>query len=178
MQLPKPYAWLAQEPGPKILRVALTYLGVTEIPGQKSNPVIIKMAVMIGGWIASFYKNDDMPWCGLFIAVCAKLAGFPFNQKALSALAWKEWGVGVKDAMLGDVVIFQRPGGGHVGLYVGEDEESIHTLGGNQGNTVCITRIPKSRLVAVRRCAWRSAQPPNVRRVFLAPTGKLSRNEA
>ena len=36
--------------------------------------------------------------------------------------------------MLGDILTFKRNGGGHVGLYVGEDKDCYHVLGGNQGN--------------------------------------------
>ena len=45
---------------------------------------------------------------------------------------------------------FKRPGGGHVGFYVGEDSTAYHVLSGNQFDKVGITRIDKSRLVAIR----------------------------
>ncbi len=79
--------------------------------------------------------------------------------------------------MLGDVLIFARNGGGHVGLYAGEDDDAWHTLGGNQSDAVNIKRIAKGRLYAARRPAYR-AQPANVRRIRLAANGVLSANEA
>lgn len=66
-------------------------------------------------------------------------------------------------AALSDVMIFQRQGGGHVGLYVGEDADCFHVLGGNQSAAVTITRIAKARLFAVQQPSY-LATPDNVRR--------------
>lgn len=178
MKLPAQYQWLADEPAPRILKEALNCYGVAEFPGNENNPVIIEWAKEVGGWIGSWYEQDSVPWCGLFIAVCAKRAGFPFNQKALSALEWASWGKAVPQAMLGDVLVFQRSGGGHVGIYVGEDDDCFHVLGGNQSDAVNITRIKKERHVSSRRCDWKISQPENVRRVFLKPDGNISENES
>lgn len=180
--LPPQYAYLGSEPGPNILKEALLWHGTLELPGDANNPVIIEWAKEVGGWIGSWYQQDSVPWCGLFMAMAAKRAGFGFTQKALSALEWAKWGTPVKvpDAgpMLGDVLVFKREGGGHVGLYVGEDKDHYHVLGGNQSDSVCITRIAKNRLYAARRCDWKVAQPANVRRVHLSASGPVSQNEA
>lgn len=172
------YEWLWSESGPRILKEALKMHGIYEFHGEENNPVIIEWAKEIGGWIGRWYQQDSIPWCGLYMAVCAKRANFAFNQKALSAKAWADWGDPVDVAMLGDVVVFSRRGGGHVGLYVGEDDEAYHILGGNQPDQVNITRISKSRTYAVRRCPWRYRQPDNVRVVKLSPHGTMSENEA
>jgi uncharacterized protein (TIGR02594 family) len=120
-----------------------------------------------------------MTWCGLLMALCAKRAGFPFNQKALSAKEWVNWGVHRKgEPMLGDVLVFGRKGGGHVGLYVGEDKDTFFVLGGNQSDQVCITRIAKNRLMATKHCDWRFKEAKNIRRIFLSPEGEISHNEA
>lgn len=178
MNLPNEYKWLSSEPHIGILHYALQLHGVKELAGDKNNPVILGWADEVGGWIADFYDKDSIPWCGLFVAVVAKRAGFPFNQKALSALEWVNWGQEAAVPMLGDVLVFQRPSGGHVGIYVGEDKDCYHVLGGNQKDCVCISRIEKDRFVMARRCKWRVAQPPNVRRIPLKATGEVSKNEA
>ena len=67
-------------------------------------------------------------------------------------------------------------GGGHVGLYIADDESCYHVLGGNQSNQVNIIRIAKDRLVAIRRPIY-NIQPENVRRIEMAATGELSANE-
>lgn len=178
MTVPAQYAWLAAEPAPRILKEALNCYGVSEFKGDANNPVIIEWAKEVGGWIGDWYTEDSVPWCGLFMAVCAKRAGFPFNQKALSAREWVSWGKPAGQPMLGDVLVFQRSGGGHVGIYVGEDDDCYHVLGGNQSDAVNIMRIAKVRHIASRRCDWKVAQPDNVRRIFLKPDGEVSEDEA
>lgn len=176
--IPDEYKWLLKEGAPQILVQALRLYGVKEIVGNQHNPTVLAWAEEIGGWVKDFYKADEIPWCGLFIGIVAKRAGYPFSQKMLSAKAWLEWGHKANIPMLGDVLVFSREGGGHVALYVGEDNLTYHVLGGNQNNSVNITRIAKSRFVGARRCPWRIGQPKNVRRVFLSSKGKLSTNEA
>lgn len=176
--LPAAYAWLKSEPGPRIILEALHCYGTLELPGEANNPLIIEWAKEVGGWIGTWYHDDYVPWCGLFMAICAKRAGFPHNQKALSAASWATWGAPADHPALGDVLVFARPGGGHVGLYVGEDRDCYHVLGGNQSDMVCIARIRKDRLVAARRCDWHIGQPDNVRKIILKPEGAVSANEA
>ena len=169
---------MKQEKGPRILLNAIALIGTKEFVGKKHNITIINWAKEIGGWIGKYYDRDEIPWCGLFVGICAARANFAFNQKMLSAKSWLEWGTEQKTAMLGDVLVFNRKGGGgHVGFYVGEDKECYHVLGGNQNNEVNVTRIDKKRLLGVRRCTWRVMQPTNVRVVHLEPEGTISTNE-
>jgi hypothetical protein len=67
---------------------------------------------------------------------------------------------------------------GHVAMYVGEDRDAFHILGGNQMDRVMIKRITKGRLLGVRRCPWKINQPSAVRKVMLAAKGTLSVDEA
>lgn len=173
--LPARYAWLNKEPGPKMLKEALALYGTVEAPGAKDNPVIIAWAKEVG--LGKSYSHDSIPWCGLFMAVVAKRAGKPVVDSPLWALSWADFGKPVHQPMLGDVLTFKRNGGGHVALYVGEDATAFHCLGGNQSDSVCITRIAKSRLYRSRRPLY-TIQPDNVRKVTLASSGKLSTNEA
>ncbi|GJD87124.1 hypothetical protein BHAOGJBA_0624 [Methylobacterium hispanicum] len=97
----------------------------------------------------------------------------------LWARNWAAFGTKAPKASLGDILVFERAGGGgHVGIYVGEDTSAYHVLGGNQGDAVSIVRVAKARCLAVRRCPWRLAQPSNVRPIKLAAGGALSVNEA
>jgi len=181
-KLAKPYQWLASEPGPKMLLEALSHYGTLEHRGHDNNPDITAWAKEIGGSVAEVYTADEIPWCGLFVAICAKRAGYALPKDPLWALNWSSFGVGQNVAMLGDVLTFIRKTNtgakaGHVALYVGEDEVAYHVLGGNQSDCVCVTRIAKNRLYAIRRPQFRIGQPPNVRRVMLGITGKLSANE-
>ena len=169
-------------------------------------------AAGLGRVYAGVYRHDAIPWCGLFMAIVAHRANIERRPERnpprlyLSALEWASFGVSVPKgaAALGDVLVFKRPnrdvsrfginsagnraspasgGGGHVGLYVGQDSpnknlaSAFHVLGGNQQNRVSITRLSRNRLVAVRRPAYR-AQPANVRPIPLSASGSLSVNEA
>lgn len=175
--LPSRYGWLAREPGPKMIVEALKLYGTLEAPGAKNNPTIVAWAKEVGGEVADIYKADSIPWCGLFMAVVAKRAGKELPAHPLWALSWSAFGAKAGAPVLGDVLVFTRNGGGHVALYVGEDRDAFHCLGGNQSDSVCITRIAKSRLYAARRPLYR-VRPANVRPIHLEATGALSLNEA
>jgi uncharacterized protein (TIGR02594 family) len=183
LALPTQYAWLKDEPAPRMLLWALSYHGLKEVVGKGSNPEIMLMWRRLrqaghGKVYGEFYTDDDIAWCGLFMADAALAAAKPVPRKFLGALEWAEWGNPVVgEPKLGDVLVFSRKGGGHVALYVGEDSECYHILGGNQGNSVSIVRRDKGTLVAARNL-YTVGQPPNCRRVFLTATGGKSTNEA
>lgn len=165
----KGYEWLLREPGPKMLLEGIALYGTHEVAGPKNNPVIL-------GWaeeVHTTYPGDATAWCGLFISVCAKRAGWDFhpNGNALWARNWATWGTAQTVAMLGDVLVFPRGQGGHVTMYIGEDDTHYHCYGGNQGDAVDVVRKAKSPILAIRRAPWKSAQPTNVRVVHLSSVG-------
>lgn len=180
MTLPKRYAWLHVESGPRLLKTAIALYGTAEVPGPANNPSIMQWAKASG--LAKVYKADSTAWCGLFMAYAALQAGWTPPVNPLLARNWQEFGVRAKTPMLGDVLVFWRGKRngyqGHVGIYVGEDATAYHVLGGNQADRVTIKRIAKDRLLQARRCKWNIAQPGNVRVVRLAATGAISTNEA
>lgn len=174
--LPVRYADLAKEGAPKMLVEALKLYGVLEVPGSGDSATIMGWAKELG--IRSIYTADSIPWCGLFAAIVAKRAGKEVVKDPLWALNWGTFGKLTKTPELGDILTFKREGGGHVALYVGEDDTAYHCLGGNQSDSVCITRIAKSRLYQARTPEWQVAKPANVRRILRTSNGKLSTNEA
>lgn len=186
-------AYLRNEQGPLMLTEALKLYGTKEVIGSGNNPVILAWADEVAAhvktnyakWAGNWFDKDSIAWCGLFMAVVACRASqdrpsrFPPVQY-LSALEWANFGVAVgkKQAMLGDTLVFQRTGGGHVGLYVGEDTTHYHVLGGNQSDMVNIMRLEKTRCVAVRRPPY-IITPGNVRKIILSSAGvPVSTNEA
>jgi uncharacterized protein (TIGR02594 family) len=170
------YAWLKKEKAPKILVEAVKHIGVKEIVGKQHNPTILSWAKALG--LEKVYTNDEIPWCGLFVAYCAHASGLPVVKHPLWALNWNKYGNVAQVPMLGDVLTFTRNKGGHVGIYVGEDATHYHVLGGNQNNSVSVSRIAKDRLSQARRTAWKIAQPASVRVVHLAAKGVVTTNEA
>lgn len=173
-KLPAPYIFLESEPGPKMLLEALKWHGTREAVGEADNPVILAWASELK---MREYRSDATAWCGLFMAFVAKRSGKPLPASPLWARAWLEWGIMSATPKLGDVLVFWRKGGGgHVGLYVGEDATYYHVLGGNQGDAVSVVRIDKKRLLGARDCYKK--QPENCRPVWLSAAGPTSTNEA
>lgn len=155
---------------------ALLY--TTELAGkQNNNSRIMGWAKAIGGWIASYYKNDEIPWCGLFVAWCMRANDIAVEiDNPLSALAWNKFGFKTEPCY-GCVMVFSRSGGGHVGFYISEDADNYHILGGNQSNQVNVSKVAKNRLVGAR---WPNKYEHlkidgRIKRTF---TGTVSTNES
>lgn len=176
--LPAQYAWLAEEEGPRILKEFLKIYGTTEVPGPANNPQIMAWAKRVG--VDKVYTADSIPWCALGMAYVALQAGWDIPINPLWARNWKKFGteVPVSQAMLGDVLVFERGNAGHVGIYVGENKTHFKVLGCNQADSTNIKDIEKERCIGVRRCPWRVEQPAAVRKVMIASNGEISRNEA
>ncbi len=181
IQLPAAYQWLsALSTMPRTLSEGLALLGVQEVVGKGSNRTIISWRDELNqsGVPIVGFGDDDIPWCGLFAAIVAHRACKAVPASPLWARHWTKFGWAAEVASLGDVLVFQRPGGGgHVGFYIGEDARCYHVLGGNQSNRVSIARIEKSRCIAVRRPQYR-IPPSSVKPYRLAASGGVSKNEA
>jgi uncharacterized protein (TIGR02594 family) len=176
--LPDKYKWLEKEGAPKMLVEAIKHYGELEHTGKGSNPNILAWAKEVG--VIGWYTDDDIPWCGLFVGMVVKRAGYPIKSDLLSALSWALFGEAVPKGreMLWDILVFKRSGGGHVGFYVGETDTAFLVFGGNQSNSVTFSWIAKDRLVACRRPLYKIGEPPNVRKIILTQDGELSKNEA
>lgn len=169
MQLPAEYSWLAKEPGPKILIEALKLFGEKETAGDKDNPNILSWADELG---IKNYQHDSIAWCGLFMAIVAHRAGKTVVAEPLWARNWLRFGEPCAPE-LGAVLVFWRddkPGDhkfAHVGIYAAEDEHYYHVIGGNQQDSVRVSKILKKRLLGAR-AQYKTAKPANVRKVILA----------
>jgi uncharacterized protein (TIGR02594 family) len=176
--VPEKYKYLLDEDGPRMLLEALKLVGIREIPGQKHNPIILNWAKVLG--IDNIVKDDEMAWCATAHAYVIVSSGKPLgfrNYDVIRALKYAEWGNPVEgEPELGDTLVFKRPEGGHVGLYVAESKTTYHVLGGNQSNAYGFTEIAKDRLVAARNL-YEIGKPENVRRIFIDASGHISTNE-
>jgi len=143
---------------PAWLLAARAKLGTRELVGPTHNNKLIAFLNAASKWNGVICKDDEMPWCGGFVAACLVAAGVEPVKIAARAKSWASWGSQLRPERLapGAVLVFDRPGGGHVGFYVGEDETAYHVIGGNQGNAVTVARIAKSRLTASR---WPAGVP-------------------
>jgi uncharacterized protein (TIGR02594 family) len=166
---------------PTWLRHARTLLGTREAAGSANSKTILGWAVSLGIKILGIvYNADDVPWCGVFVAKCLRVAEIDLSgmKVAVRAKEWVTWGSNLAADRLapGAILVFQRQGGGHVAFYVGEDATHYHVLGGNQGDRVSIMRLAKSRCIARR---WPKDVPVIGKPVRLAASGApVSTNEA
>ena len=151
---------------PRWLTIAKTYEGVEEIPGPRSSPVIMTWAHRLKSW----YTDDSVPWCGLFMAAVMDESGLPYPKEYLRARAWLEFGFSTPVPLLGSVVVLERgPTMGHVGILDGVDAQGrLLLVGGNQGNRVSIAAFPKTRVLSYRwphdepMPAWNAGLPVGV----------------
>ena len=150
--------------------------GVTEISGKRNNSIIMQWATDL----AINYSNDDIPWCGLFVAHCigSQLPSEILPTNVLGARKWN--GFGQKCGCVeGAVVVFwrEKKSGwkGHVGFVVGQDDLYVYVLAGNQSNQVNVRKLPKRRVLGYRYPS--SLTPPTTLARFVTG-GKLTTGEA
>jgi uncharacterized protein (TIGR02594 family) len=158
---------------PVWLTIARKYVGLREVPGKTTAPVIARWLRRLGAW----WRDDETPWCGVFVAGVLDEAGIPRVKNWFRARAWLDWGSSCGGPMVGAIVVFQRAGGGHVGFLVGRDERGrLMILGGNQANAVTIAPFDPERVLGYR---WPWSVEPDGRLPLVASNGApVSRNEA
>jgi uncharacterized protein (TIGR02594 family) len=127
---------------------AKSQMGIAEMPGKVHSKAIL------GYHAETTLKavDDETPWCSSFANWVTVHCGVTGTRSA-SAKSWMKWGKELKSPVNGCIVVFTRTGGGHVAFYDSEDKDYIYTLGGNQGDRVCIAAYPKSRLLGYRGVA-------------------------
>lgn len=137
---------------PLWIDLAKSQLGVKEVEGKKNNPDILKYHE------ATTLKAQDetVAWCSAFINWCFQACGADKGTRSAAARSWLKWGkeVKLKDAMIGDVVIFSRGNSswqGHVAFYLNHDDTWVEVLGGNQSDAVSVAKYSRSKLLGVRR---------------------------
>lgn len=158
---------------PPWLAKAKEYVGLKEIPGPRHNTKILSWLSKLGAW----WRDDETPWCGVYVAHCMREVGLPVPKFWMRALAWGDYGANLRASHVapGAILVFSRKGGGHVGFYVGEDKTYFYVLGGNQSNSVNIAKIAKARCVAIR---WPRGEPVVGGPVRMSLKGNASENEA
>lgn len=140
--------------------LAQRFVGMQEVKGPTANPQVLAMLRLDQDWPG----DDEVPWCSAFMNYITWLVRLP-RSKDLLARSWLKLGrsISLEEAQVGfDVVILKRgtknqPGPdvlnapGHVGFFAGLEGTFVQVLGGNQDDTVSISRYPTSRVLGVRR---------------------------
>lgn len=138
---------------PLWVQVARRYIGVAEIPGKDSNPLLVKWWLKGGAAVWNTLGRDDSraPWCGTYVGECLDEVGLPRPQNWYRARAYLDYGEHIFTPVYGCIVVFARTGGGHVGFVVGRNEHgALMVLGGNQGDRVSIAAFDPSRVLGYR----------------------------
>jgi uncharacterized protein (TIGR02594 family) len=153
-------------PLPSVLAVApwlsqmRAWTGTKEIPGARSNPLILSWVGALGAKYPTlrrnvdWYTQDATPWCGLAAAAALGLCepGYKPPDAPLWALNWSEgaWGIELKEPSPGAIMVKKRTGGGHVTLYESEDDRFYYCRGGNQNDQINIASYPKGDFKWIR----------------------------
>jgi uncharacterized protein (TIGR02594 family) len=129
--------------------VALGELGVKEAPGAANNPRVVEYlrSTSLDAQLAS---SDETPWCSAFVNWCVEKSGYAGTDSAW-ARSWLGWGQRLDAPRRGCITVFSRePDAGHVAFFLQEAGDYVEVLGGNQHDSVCVTRYPKNRLLGYR----------------------------
>lgn len=133
---------------PKWMEIAKAELGESEIKGARHNPRIVDYHQATKGK----YKDDETAWCASFVNWCLREAGVPGTNSAW-ARDWLNWGRKLDQPQFGCICVVERNGAGgdsHVFFWFGEADGKILALGGNQSDSVSISRYPKSKVLGYR----------------------------
>lgn len=142
-----------------IYDAAAKFIGLAEIPGEKSNPAIVQFINEAATWLDDGVKDVDgsIAWCGCFRGHIGILTGTGVPRSHYRANSWSTWGAAVplktSEWQLGDTVVLKRKGGHHVALFHSYDVGTgkLTLLGGNQGDKVCLAKFSLNDVVSVRR---------------------------
>ncbi len=162
---------------PAWLTAARRDIGQRETIAPNDSPWLRQiLAKLSGSWLRG------QPYCGSALAYWMQQAGIPYPAAYYRALAWADWGTRLLRPVVGSVVVFERKGGGHVGLAVGRTPDGLLlVLGANQKDRVGIDPFDPKR---VKACRWPT---PGIENwgwhldsylPLLASTGTVSENEA
>jgi len=130
---------------PKWFKIAQKELGQKEIRGGENKRILEYHAAT-----TLRAKEDEIPWCASFVSWCLESAGVASTHSAW-ARSYLKWGKELKEPEYGCIVVFSRgKTSGHVAFYVSSTKDYITVLGGNQSDSVCISKYKKSDLLGYR----------------------------
>lgn len=139
-QLPRDAPWLA---------VARGEIGVQMFPPGTSNPRIT--AYHAGTNIAGY--DDKASWCSSFVHWALGQAGIQGTGSAL-ARSWLDWGQPLDTPRPGCITVLWRDDPtswkGHVGFWIGQQDDQVILLGGNQLEAVREHRYPLASVLGHR----------------------------
>jgi uncharacterized protein (TIGR02594 family) len=137
------------EPAAPWLDAAQTELGQRERTGDTDNPRIMRFYQEVGH---PDVLHDETAWCAAFVGAMLERTGW-LSTRSLMARSYLTWGQPLASGQPGAIAVFRRgadPSAGHVAFWLGGMGDRVRVLGGNQGDAVSITTLPRSDLLAIR----------------------------
>jgi uncharacterized protein (TIGR02594 family) len=159
-EIEKADAILAATPSDKSPLEVMQYfaaLNVTNADGEfynagwkvRWNPVIVRFFAA-----TNFGKpaGDTTFWCAASLNWCLKKSGFQHGTNSAASQSFRGAPGKTGSPKPGDIVVFRKnddPDHGHVTLYLGQNEDHVQVIGGNQTDkrghhAICAKWIPKS----------------------------------
>lgn len=105
------------------LSIAQSQIGLGEIGGNNK-----------GCYVRQYLNGqENLPWCAGFVSYCVKKSGLNLRY-TLRAKDYLKMGKIVNNPQTGDLIIFSRQGGGHIGIIEKITKDTITTIEGNLGD--------------------------------------------
>lgn len=133
----------------KWMTIANNEIGVREYAGRfNNNPRILEYnkATSLGA------SEDEVSWCASFVGWVLLQAGYTPTRSAL-ARSYLNWGAPLPGPRFGAVVVFRRgsnPVQGHVSFVQKFDDNFVWCLGGNQSDSVKVSRFSRNTVLGYR----------------------------
>lgn len=134
---------------PPWLQAAWAAFGVSEASGSANASDVLAFYREAGhGEI----KDDRVPWCAAFLGAMLKRSGIA-GTGSLLARSYLAWGDLMDAPRIGAITVLARgddPNAGHVGFLLGQEQNRVFLLGGNQSDTVSVEAFDAGRVLAYR----------------------------
>lgn len=139
-----------------LVAVAVRYLGVSKPEIKQMYDYYNSEVIHLVPHNKRYTMPYGAPWCGLFVSVVARIAGYSRNEFPYGVSVYemvsqaKQWGnyqEGVDGIKEGDLIVYDWLNDGsfsHIGLVQGVKGDNISTIEGNYSNTVKERFIMKS----------------------------------
>lgn len=134
------------EPGPrKWMGTALGEVGVREVAGSQHSKRVLEYhdATILNA------STDETAWCAAYTSWVLQTSKLP-SLRSARALDYLAYGVAIAAPCYGAIGVLRMKGSNHVGFVVKADGTYISLLGGNQANSVCVARFPRSAFLGFR----------------------------
>jgi RHS repeat-associated protein len=128
---------------------------LTEDRSSKTNPTIKEMINSVN--LENMIGNDNQPWCGAAVSYSMSENSIPFSYpgSGYSSAKGSYWGnnwsesnsLGTNNFVYGSVVVLRSGNYTHVGILVGQTNDMVHLLGGNQNNQINVSEYAKNRVL-------------------------------